>query len=95
MKKVPAVTRVTVSLNGGTTILDLKPDNAATLTDLRRIIKNNGFVSREATVLARGTVAADGVTFVVSGTHERLSLSSPPQPSGDEWRLAVRAPDKP
>ena len=94
MKKVPAVAHVRVSLNDGLTVLDLKPGNTATLAELRQIIKNNGFVSKEATAVARGTVADDR-TFVVSGTNERLSLSSPPQRTDDDWRLAVRAPDKP
>jgi hypothetical protein len=94
MKKLPAVVQVRVSLNHGLTVLDLKPGNTATVAELRQIIKNNGFVSKEATAVARGTVADEG-TFVVSGTNERLSLSSPPQRSGDDWRLTVRAPDKP
>jgi len=94
MKKLPAVVQVRVSLNDGLTVLDLKPGNTATVAELRQIIKNNGFVSKEATAVARGTVA-DERTFVVGGTNERLSLSSPPQRSGDVWRLAVRAPDKP
>src|SRR5438093_13246651 len=95
MKKVPAVAQVRVSLNEGLTVLDLRPGNIATVAELRQIIKNNGFVSKEATAVARGTVAADQKTFVLSGTNERLSLSSAPQRSGDDWRLAIRAPDKP
>jgi hypothetical protein len=94
MKKVPAVTQVRVSLNDGLTILDLKPGNTVTLTELRQIIKNNGFVSKEATVAARGSVSADQKTFTVDGTHEQLSLAStrPPQREGDDWRIVVRAP---
>ena len=94
MQKVDGVQNVRMSLNNGLTILDLKPGNAVTLAKLRQIIKNNGFVSKEATAVARGTVA-DERTFVVSGTNERLSLSSPPQRSEDDWQLAVRTPDKP
>jgi len=94
MQKVDGVQSVRVSLNDGLTILDLKAGNAVTLAKLRQIIKNNGFVSKEATAVARGTVA-DERTFVLSGTNERLWLSSPAQASGDNWRLAVRTPDKP
>ena len=94
MQKVDGVQNVRVSLNDGLTILDLKPGNAVTLARLRQIIKNNGFVSKEVTAVAGGTVT-DETTFLVSGTNERLSLSSPPQRSEDDWRLAVRAPDKP
>jgi hypothetical protein len=94
MKKVDGVQIVRVSLNDGMTILDLKPGNAVTLAKLRQIIKNNGFVSKEASVVARGAVAGVG-EFVVSGTNERLPLSATAQRSGDDWKLAVRVPDKP
>ena len=94
MKKVPAVTQVRVSLKDGLTVLDLKPGNTATLAELRQIIKHNCFVSKETTAVARGTTA-DQTTFVVSGTAERLSLSSPAERRGDDWRLMIRAPDKP
>ena len=71
MQKVDGIQTVRVSLNDGLTILDLKPGNAITLAKLRQIIKNNGFVSKEANVVARG--AANGPRgFVVSGTNERL-----------------------
>ena len=91
MKKVPSVAQVRVSLKDGLTILDLKPDNSTTLAELRKIIKNNGFVSKEASVVARGT--ADGERgFVVSGTNEQLNLSAAPTNVGEEWRLVVPAP---
>jgi hypothetical protein len=93
MKKVPAVTQVRVSLKDGLTVLDLKPANSVTLAELRQIIKNNGFVSKEIAAVARGTVA-DQATFVVSGTDERLPLSAPAEHIGDDWRLTIRAPDK-
>jgi hypothetical protein len=94
MKNVPAVTQVRVSLNAGLTILDLKPGNTTTLAELRQIIKNNGFVSKEATAVARGSLAVDEKTFAVEGTGEQLQLLSPPQRNGDNWRLAIRAPDR-
>ena len=94
MKKVPAVTAVRVSLKDGLTILDLKPGNSMTLAELRQIIKNNGFVAKEATVVARGAVAGDDV-FVVNGTNERLQLSGPAQRNEENWRMVVQAPKKP
>ena len=93
MKKVPSVAQVRVSLNDGLTILDLKPGNTVTLAELRRIIKNNGFVSKETTAIARGAVSADQKTFTVDGTNEQLSLASAPQRGDNGWRLAVRAPE--
>ena len=54
MKKVASVVRVDVSLREGLTILDLKDGNTTKLSEIRQIIKNNGFVSKEATVIAAG-----------------------------------------
>ncbi len=90
MKKVDGVEKVRVSLNDGLTILDLKPDNTVTLAALRQVIKDGGFVSKEATVVARGT--PDGERFEVSGTGEQLAMSAPPVRSGDAWKLAVKSP---
>ena len=93
MQKVDGVQSVRVSLNNGLTILDLKPGNAVTLAKLRQIIKNNGFVSKEVTAVARGTVA-DERTFVVSGTNERFALATPARQVGDGWQLVVAPPSK-
>ena len=95
MKKQRAVTSVKVSLNDGLTILDLAPGNTITVAEIRRIIKNNGFPTKEGTVIAGGAAAADGRTFVVSGTNEKLTMSSPPRKSGDDWKVQVPAPEKP
>jgi hypothetical protein len=95
MKKNPAVANVRVSLKDGLTILDLKPGNITTIAGLRQIIKNSGFVSKGATVLARGTVSDDQRSFIVSGSNEPLRLASVPQRVGDDWRLGITAPGKP
>ena len=96
MKKVPAVVHVRVSLKDGLTVLDLKPGNTTKLAELRQIIKNNGFVAKEATVVADGTPAADQKQFVVSVTDELLDgLAAPPERVGNQWRFVVRAPVKP
>jgi hypothetical protein len=92
MKKLPAVTTVRVSLKDGLTILDLKPGNAVTLAQLRQVIKNNGFVSKDASVVARGTLSADQKTFTVSGTNELLVLAASPRQTGEDWEFDVAAP---
>jgi len=94
MKKVDGVQAVRVSLKEGLTILDLKPGNTITLADLRRIIKNNGFVSKEAAIVARGTPSADQKTFAVSGTNEELRIGQAPRRIGEDWRLQAAAPAK-
>jgi hypothetical protein len=96
MQKVDGVQGVRVSLKDGLTILDLKPDNRVTLAQLRQIIKNNGFVSKEAQVTARGaSSSAEGKPiFEVSGTRERFLPSASPQQSGDDWVFSVSAPSR-
>ena len=85
MQKVPGVTGVRVSLNEGLTVLDLKPGNSVTLLHLRQVIRNNGFVTKEAQIVARGavTAAANELTFEVSGSKERLALSAKVSPTVD------------
>ena len=57
-------------------MLDLKPGNTVTLARLREVIRNNGFVTKEALVVAVGTVSTSGssVTFEVAGSKERLPI---------------------
>ena len=76
MQKVSGVETVRVSLHDGLTILDLKPANTVKLSDLRQIIKNNGFVSKEARVVVRGRPRElPGETvFVTSGTGETFTV---------------------
>ena len=83
MQKVPGVTSVKVSLNDGLTILDFAPDNTVTLAQLRQIIRNNGFVTNESRIVARGTLSTSNrvTTFEVRGSRERLTLAAPP-PAG-------------
>jgi hypothetical protein len=76
MRKIAGVKAVRVTLNDGLTVLDLDAGNAVTLAQLRTVLKNNGFVSREARIEAAGTVAASGggLTFSISGTGETFPL---------------------
>lgn len=91
MLKVDGVQSVRVSLKEGLTILDLKPDNTVTLAKLRQVIKHNGFVPKDAQIIARGSTAfAEGhPVFDVSGTMERLALTTPARQIGDDWQLTV------
>jgi hypothetical protein len=88
MQKVNGVETVRVSLKEGLTILELKPNNAVTLSQLRTVIRNNGFVSKEAQIVAKGT-PRDGV-FEVIGTNERLKVSGTAKPTEDgKWHIAA------
>jgi hypothetical protein len=94
MQKVDGVEKVRVSLQLGVTVLDLKPNNAVTLGQLRQIVRNNGFVSKDVAVTAAGEPATiDGKpAFMVSGTGERLQATAQPQRSGGVWTFTVPAP---
>ena len=88
MQKVDGVASVKVSLKDGLTVLDLKPSNTVRLARLREIIKNNGFVSREAEIVATGAATDDSTSFIVAGTSERLPVQGRVTTSGPElWRF--------
>ena len=76
MQKVTGIASVRVSLNEGQTVLDLKPGNDVTLANLRQVIRNNGFVTREAQVSVVGEVSTSGsqLSLEVKGSRERLTL---------------------
>ena len=80
MRKIPGVKTVRVSLNDGLTVLDLDAGNTVTLGQLRTVLKNSGFVSREAQLEARGVVAAtgQGLVFTVAGTGENFTIVADP-----------------
>jgi hypothetical protein len=67
-----------------------------TLAKLRQVIKNNGFVPKEAQIVARGsaTMAGGQPIFDVSGSKERLVLAAPARQAGDDWQLSVAPPSK-
>lgn len=88
MQKVDGVQTVRVSLKEGLTVLELRPDNTVTLSQLRAVIKKNGFVSKDARIVARGT-PRDRI-FEVGGTGERLTVSAPPAAIDDgRWQLTA------
>ena len=85
MQKVEGVQDVRVNLKDGLTVLDLRPENKVTLAQLRAVIRNNGFVSKDVQVTARGSVSSD--SFAVSGTGEQLPFAQKPVASGDRWQF--------
>ena len=93
MQKVPGVAAVRVSLNDGLTILDFKPDNTITLLRLREVIRNNGFVPKEAKVIAAGTLrqGANQLTLEVSGSRESLAVSAAQSSLANELRARAGA----
>src|SRR5262245_19204913 len=85
MQKVPGVTSVRVSLNEGLTVLELAPSNAITLSSLRQVIRNNGFVTKEGKITARGLFLESGgqTLFEVIGSRERMTVTERTAPAAD------------
>ena len=82
-------------LNEGLTVLDLKPGNAVTLARLREVIRNNGYVSREAKIVAAGTAITSGndLAFEITGTRERflvLADSNEQRQRADDLRAKAK-----
>lgn len=77
MQKVDGISSVRVSLTEGLTVLELKPGNSITLARLRELIRNNGFPTRDALVVAtgRGISSGGNLVFEVAGTGERYRVA--------------------
>ena len=84
VQKLPGVESVNVSLERASTDIQLRPGNSITLEQLRRIIKNNGFTSKEATVTVVGKLIERGgqPALDVTGTNTvMLIVADPKQPA--------------
>jgi hypothetical protein len=79
--KLAGVESVDVSLERAVADIRLRPGNAVTLAQLRRIIKDNGFTSKAATVTVVGTLSDRGGSpvLVVTGTDAVLWLARDPK----------------
>ncbi len=78
LEKVDGIESVSVTLKRGVAHITLAKGNTVTMAQLRRIIKDAGYTSRDATVTVAGTVRAAGssLTLAVAGTKEVFDLSA-------------------
>jgi hypothetical protein len=78
VQKLPAVESVNVSLERASTDIQLRSGNTITLEQLRTIIKNNGFTTKEATVTAVGTLIERGgqPALEVTGTNTVMLIAA-------------------
>ena len=60
VRKLDGVESVEVSLERASAAINLRPGNRITLSQLRQIIKNNGFTAKEAKVTAVGMLTERG-----------------------------------
>jgi hypothetical protein len=85
LEKVEGIESVSVTLKRGVAHITLAKGNTVTIAQLRRIIKDAGYTSRDATVMVAGTVRAErsGLSLTVSGTKEVFDLSGEGQSLAD------------
>ena len=76
LMSVNGVASVEVSLEKGLAAVKLKPGNTVMLKQLQEAITKNGFMMKQAHLIAAGKVIqADGGTrFQISGSNETLTL---------------------
>ena len=78
VRKLPGVESVEVSLERAAAEIRLRPDNRLTVAQLRKIVRDNGFTAKEATVTAVGTLTERGgkPALSVTGTDAVWLLAS-------------------
>lgn len=77
LEKVEGIEKVNVTLKRGVAHITFRPGNSVTLTQLRKVIKDAGYTTRDATVTVTGAVTATGkqLTLAVSGTPASFALA--------------------
>ena len=85
IKKLDGVESVDVSLEKSSAEIKLKADNKITLPQLRRIIRSNGYPTKDAQVTARGRIVdRDGkpILDLLNGATMRLEARPETAPAG-------------
>jgi hypothetical protein len=80
VEKIPGVEDVTVSLNDGMTVVRFARVNRATVSQVRRAIREKGFTPKDADVRVRGTVdlRGDTLVLVIPDVGTAIPLRAPP-----------------
>src|SRR4026208_1274345 len=60
LKKLEGVEKVQLVAESGLVIVELKADNKIALEQLRRIVRSNGYPTKEAEITARGRIQNSG-----------------------------------
>lgn len=80
IRKLPGVDAVDVSLERATADIRLRAGNTVTLPTLRRIIKDNGFTSKEALVTVAGNLVERGGKPALDVTGTKIVMLIVPDP---------------
>jgi copper chaperone CopZ len=77
LKKVPGVENVEVSLNKGLATVKLKPGNAVTVSQLWKLIHDQGYTPKATVVLIRGELSGNQakLQLKVTGTNAVIPLA--------------------
>ena len=76
LEKVEGIQQVNVTLKRGVAHITFKDGNTVTLQQLRKVIKDAGYTTRDAEVTVRGSVTGtQKLVLAISGTHTSLALS--------------------
>jgi copper chaperone CopZ len=86
LKKIEGVASVTVSLKEASADIYLEPENKVTLPYLRRIVRSNGFQTKDAKVVAIGRLTGSAASLAL----DLLNGSSLPIAKA---AVGARAPD--
>lgn len=81
LEKVDGVESVNVTLKRGMARLELREGNGVTLPQLRRVIRQAGYATREAAVTVRGRISRrqEALVLDVTGTDTSLKLARDPK----------------
>jgi hypothetical protein len=85
--KLPGVESAEVSLDKASADIRLKPDNRITMTQLREVLKRNGYPTRDAQVEARARIvdrAGRLVADLLNGSTLDVDGKSMPLKAGDQ-----------
>jgi copper chaperone CopZ len=78
LKKVPGVDSVGVSLNKGLATVKLKPGNTVTVSQLWKLIHDQGYTPKATTVLVRGELSSNQAKLQLKPTGTNVVIPLAP-----------------
>ena len=80
VEKIPGVENVTVSLNEGMTVVRFARVNRATVSQVRRVIREKGFTPKDADVRVRGRIDLRGeeLVLMIADAGNVIPVRAPP-----------------
>lgn len=85
LQKLEGVEKVQLVAESGLVVIELKAGNKVALDQLRRIVRSNGYPTKEAEITARGRLQSAGATHTFDLLNgSTLALSEPPSRSPKE-----------